>query len=391
MQKCSLCGGRVVNGRCEDCGLPIPPEHNYTLRGETAHYHQVNGEDVLHRVRPAGSRPSVTGYAEEESTAHVHESGTNRHAAPKPAQPQARPKPQTPPPQARIHTANRSYNRRRNPVFGLFIFIVLAMALLPALFGYLQRLHIQNLMDQYTDQSYVEEVIPSSEPTTPPVREYTDSYEPLYAMVPAEGETWDGELTTGLYVVGWQLPAGTYNVSCAEDVMDITMQIVNDEADVKTYESVADYDEDAAHREGLPLPAGTVLFLSGNGTLNFHTENGQVSDLAATAANPVTSSCIFTLPGTDDGSTETYTVGEDIDPGVYDVFITSGMGYFDFELPMDSGRTFYCSTWLYCDDTYSDVLQHIPLQEGTTVTVQNTNSSTLTIALYPSETVYIHK
>ena len=25
MQKCSLCGGRVVNGRCEECGMPIPP------------------------------------------------------------------------------------------------------------------------------------------------------------------------------------------------------------------------------------------------------------------------------------------------------------------------------------------------------------------------------
>ena len=49
MQKCSLCGGRVVNGRCEECGLPIPPEHTYTLRGESAHYHRVNGEDVLHR------------------------------------------------------------------------------------------------------------------------------------------------------------------------------------------------------------------------------------------------------------------------------------------------------------------------------------------------------
>lgn len=58
MQKCSLCGGRVVNGRCEDCGLPIPPEHSYTLRGESAHYHRVNGEDVLHRVRPGWSTTS---------------------------------------------------------------------------------------------------------------------------------------------------------------------------------------------------------------------------------------------------------------------------------------------------------------------------------------------
>ena len=85
MQKCSLCGGRVVNGRCEDCGLPIPPEHSYTLRGESAHYHRVNGEDVLHRVRPAGNRPKVEGYDDEERTAHVHESGTDRHNAPRPA------------------------------------------------------------------------------------------------------------------------------------------------------------------------------------------------------------------------------------------------------------------------------------------------------------------
>lgn len=51
MQKCSLCGGKVVNGRCEDCGLPIPPEHRYTLRSETAHTHTFNGEEILHRVR----------------------------------------------------------------------------------------------------------------------------------------------------------------------------------------------------------------------------------------------------------------------------------------------------------------------------------------------------
>lgn len=64
MQKCSLCGGKVVNGRCEECGLPIPPENRYVLRGETVHTHEVNGEKVLHRVRQrpdqkaAASRPA---------------------------------------------------------------------------------------------------------------------------------------------------------------------------------------------------------------------------------------------------------------------------------------------------------------------------------------------
>ena len=61
MQKCSLCGGKVVNGRCEECGMPIPPENRYTLRSETVHTHEVNGEKVLHRVRQApGKKPVYT-------------------------------------------------------------------------------------------------------------------------------------------------------------------------------------------------------------------------------------------------------------------------------------------------------------------------------------------
>ena len=60
MQKCSLCGGKVVNGRCEECGMPIPPEDRYTLRSEKekVHVHEINGEEVLHRVRNApGKKP----------------------------------------------------------------------------------------------------------------------------------------------------------------------------------------------------------------------------------------------------------------------------------------------------------------------------------------------
>lgn len=60
MQKCSLCGGKVVNGRCEDCGLPIPPENRYVLRGETVHTHEVNGEKILHRVRQRADQKAAT-------------------------------------------------------------------------------------------------------------------------------------------------------------------------------------------------------------------------------------------------------------------------------------------------------------------------------------------
>ena len=129
MQKCSLCGGRVVNGRCEDCGLPIPPEHSYTLRGESAHYHRVNGEDVLHRVRPAGNRPKVEGYDDEERTAHVHESGTDRHNAPRPAVRTARMEHHIEAPSRRSRSANVAW----------LIIVVALFLILPMLQLLLQR------------------------------------------------------------------------------------------------------------------------------------------------------------------------------------------------------------------------------------------------------------
>ena len=55
------------------CGARAP-----TITASTA-------RNVLHRVRPAGNRPKVEGYDDEERTAHVHESGTDRHNAPRPA------------------------------------------------------------------------------------------------------------------------------------------------------------------------------------------------------------------------------------------------------------------------------------------------------------------
>ena len=129
MQKCSLCGGRVVNGRCEDCGLPIPPEHSYTLRGESAHYHRVNGEDVPHRVRPAGNRPKVEGYDDEERTAHVHESGTDRHNAPRPAVRTARME----------HHIEAPSRRRRSANVAWLIIVVALFLILPMLQVLLQR------------------------------------------------------------------------------------------------------------------------------------------------------------------------------------------------------------------------------------------------------------
>ena len=364
MQKCSLCGGRVVNGRCEECGMPIPPEHTYTLRGESAHYHQVNGEDVLHRIRPAGNRPKVDGYDAEERTAHVHDSGTDRHGASRPI----------------VRTAGQATRRHKNSAAWLIIVIALFL-ILPTFYVSLER-------RLFSDSAFPAESV--SEIAEEQAMEYSNAYDDLRPLVPAGGVDWDGDLPAGVYVVGQDLPAGTYTIQCAENDTSMEMQLVNDACGVEIYEDFSSYDADDSARDDIPLPAGTVLFLTGNNALYFHSSNAQVDALPTeTVPNPVIGDREYTLSA--DADTLYLTVGEDIEPGVYDVTCTTGSSYFAFELPMENTRTTYCTAWLYGDSDYQDTLRHIVLTKGTEVTIGNYQDMDCTVLLQPSETVYIYE
>lgn len=63
----------------------VPGKPHYTLRSETAHTHNVNGEEVLHRVRSAaGKDPVYTCDAEDEQDRIDLEGATPHPAWPRP-------------------------------------------------------------------------------------------------------------------------------------------------------------------------------------------------------------------------------------------------------------------------------------------------------------------
>lgn len=114
--KCSFCGGSVVNGRCQDCGMPYREEQGYTLRSgeESAHTHEVNGEKILHRVRKTpGKTPFYTCPPEKRAS--------------------ARPRDRQPP---RRGPAPRKDSRSRaGQILSWVVLLAVVLELLPALFA----------------------------------------------------------------------------------------------------------------------------------------------------------------------------------------------------------------------------------------------------------------
>lgn len=145
MEKCSLCGGKIVNHRCVDCGMPYPEKPHYTLRSETAHTHNVNGEEVLHRVRSAaGKDPVYTCDAEDEQD-RIDLEGARPH----------------------LHAPARQLNQTRRPARDkrrggwLVTLIIFGLALLPMLFNLSERV-FYSLADLGGRSSYAETEAPEA-------------------------------------------------------------------------------------------------------------------------------------------------------------------------------------------------------------------------------------
>lgn len=351
MQKCSLCGGRIVNGRCQDCGMPYPEKPRYTLRSETAHTHTVNGEEVLHRVRKAAGKAEVYSCDAVDEQDHIDLEGPRSHSGHRPT----------------VHG-----DKRRGG--WLITLIVLGLALLLAFeLARPAAYHLPDLVS--TASSTAPEAV--AEDTTG-----ENPYEGLDWGLPAVGEDYECDLTAGFYTVGQQIPEGVYTVTAAEGA-DLTM-LHQDKANAwyqttLFIRSEGEDPDDTNRLTNVQLAAGGTLWLDGCGTLQFVSNNAQVDAMAVPAANPLTESAAMIADR--DNSAELQ-VGADIAPGTYDVTLLQGTGVLGVE-----GVSDYNS--IYFSDGDGTLTFHgLVLQPDTELTLDCYSQDPCQIRFTPSDEVY---
>lgn len=193
-----------------------------------------------------------------------------------------------------------------------------------------------------------------------------------------EGEVWEQELTAGMYVVGIDIPEGEYILTGEEGS---SYGVFDREHSLTDRQSFGE-EQQIFQTEGVKLFQGALVCVDGFYPVKFSTENAQLQEMGSKEANPLTESYEFSGNAV---------AGEDFPEGTYDVYaVGDDFGIFQFSLDLirvDYTVPFSFSTLMEKSPTgeypgYCSVYKNVVLPKGAVL-----ESETLQLQLVPSPEV----
>lgn len=326
-KKCSLCGGRLQEGVCVECGLDNSKNDSNYTRGESA-----CSEKTLTHAHTADEDP----YAQKTMTrqARAEIQMTRKQSVEK-----------------------RGKGKKNLPaqILTLLIFIVtVGGAVIPWL---------GEKIDQFKEP---EEEVWSSESSM--------NQQPYYSVtreLPETGEAYEVSLSAGLYKCGVHIPEGNYKVVLERGTGSLQ---VEDEVNYISlfYSFGNDTDNNQITQEDdIRIYKGALVSIDDDLTLHFKTENAQME--LEGMQNPNTESRTLT---------EKFVAGKDIPAGAYDVYCDEGSGIFEYYIKMDGYDSYEGKLIGDNLSTFPHVYNNIVLPDGVEVTI-----SGMKVTLVPSETI----
>jgi len=324
-RECSLCGGKLRNNICTECGLD-------NSKNDSMYRGMINKSDC-----------------DGAPLTHVHEDPAEKPKRVKVKKQKAE--------SSYNYTDGQKSKDKKKSV--KIIPIIIAVC---ALIGPLADL-IVNLTDEFSygvSEMDIHEVMP------PSAKDASD--DGMYANAPYNlvetGVFWAADLTSGDYVVGVHIPEGTYRVYA--NVGDCYLSVEDWDNGIYFWEQMApeDMGMENSYYEiyDLRLYQGAVVKIDGYYPLWFESENANQEDISL--ENPLTEE-VSMVNG------QTLTAGVDFPAGTYNVVTTASGGYLEFEVPVPEGQEFseyYMNTiWLYGENGTGIQYNNLVIPEGVQV------------------------
>ena len=364
-KRCTLCGGRLSGNICTECGLDN--SKNDEQYEDMLNKSICDGEPLTHIHEDPGNPSS---YMSEEQLAE-----RAKRAEQKAERSVNKPRKQN---YTYSAAGKQKKKMKKNAWPVIFLVIVLVISVAPALFIGIKSAFLSNTYE-------VSEIWDASE---------DGRYENVLYDLSDDGETREEILYAGEYVVGVHIPEGTYTIKYPEMNGDCTLNVKDAANGIYMYKHLLSVDQMKAELEDvyedvvnqitdMRLYRGAKLEISGDGYLNFYTDNAQPMEDGMD--NPLTEEVRIT-------EGQVMTAGTDFPAGVYDV-LNSGEGlYLDFEVPNEPGEdfpTFYMgSVWM--NNAGQEICyKNLVIPAGVKVSLQgyDTGENPGSVTLSPSERI----
>ena len=309
-RRCYLCGGKLVNGRCTLCGLDNTKieRKNYRLNESSFDGKGIEAKHLCesHNGKPSGglnrqgqaswqSGRNQQGQSSWQSGQNWTQTGRKK---------------------------KKSGKQKKGWISKIIVLLMILISIGGPAISFVTT-EIKNKIDQINNSgddnwwsgSEIDTSVDENDPYEFVTRELSDS-----------GEVYDTELGYGEYVVGTDIPEGTYEVTLQSGYGSFQ----TDDPDNSIYlygyfsENASDEDEDITEMEDVRLYEGAHVMIGEDVILAFHTENGQTGQMQS-EDNPL--SVTYTLQ-----PEKKYTVGKEIPAGVYDVSGTKDWAVMEYEI-----------------------------------------------------------
>ena len=336
-RRCYLCGGKLVNGRCTLCGLDNTKieRKNYRLNESSFDRKGIEAKHLCesHNGKPSGSHTNQSGgqnrqrqNGQNQQRQVSWQNGQNQQGQTFRQNGQNQ-QGQTSRQRGQnwTQTGGKKKTAGKQKKGWISTVIVLLMILIsvggPAV-SYIKTV-IETVINQFDDAdsdnwwsgSEIDTSVDENDPYEFVTRELSDS-----------GELYDTELGYGEYVVGTDIPEGTYEVTLQSGYGSFQTEDPDNSIYLYGYfsENASDEDEDITEMEDVRLYDGAHVMIGEDVVLAFHTENGQTGQMQS-EDNPL--SVTYTLQ-----PEKKYTVGKEIPAGVYDVSGTKDWAVMEYEI-----------------------------------------------------------